>query len=69
MRKGEKSTRRDKDGRPIFHISQTDVSGAAIRRPNPDNPLNDPWHGFDVDKQDIDDHFFSDGYMDSIGDR
>ncbi len=66
VRKGQRSKWQDLYGRPVFHESQTD---AMTRGPSPDNPHNDPWHGFDVSKTDIDDHFFSDGYMDNIGDR
>lgn len=59
VRQGEKSVRRNKDGRPIFHIDQTDVTGGTFGRESDESLAVRP----------DDSHFFPDYCGDSWGDQ
>ena len=65
--KGQKAARCDKDGRPLFHLNQTAVSIMFMTDGKGEWDIYEEGHN--VPNQDINDSFFSDGYMDSVGDR
>lgn len=62
--KGQKSIKRDKDGKCLFHINQTTIPVKFMS----DGKGNED-DGYNINHQEINDHFFADGYMDDIGDR